>query len=201
MHIEQVHIERLLGFKSLSLDVNPSLQLIAGPNNAGKSSFIRVLEAFFSDPSADDFRQMKPLNDYYVDGGPRMLSSIKIHFGGLTQAEADELDGTLGRDGTFWVQITCSRKGKISYRTWRGTDVRSREIYEWVLQSFDLVKIPSIRVGDADQGGADQSLTRLNDTLESVLVRSGNSRSTQLQRDFANAMEPVENLVREVLRE
>ncbi|WP_246222466.1 ATP-dependent nuclease [Phytoactinopolyspora limicola] len=130
-----------------------------------------------------------------------MLSSIKVHFGGLTEAETDELDGTLGRDGTFWVQITCSRKGKISYRTWRGTDVRSREIYEWALQSFDFVKIPSIRVSGADQGDADQSLTRLHDTLEGVLVRSGNSRSTQLQKDFAKAMAPVENLVGEVLSE
>lgn len=201
MHIEHVHIERLLGFKELSLDVDPSLQLIAGPNNAGKSSFIRVLETFFSDPTSDDFRRLKPLNDYYVDGGPRMLSSIKVRFGGLSQAEASELDGTLGRDGTFWVQITCSRKGKISYRTWKGTEARSREIYEWALQSFDFVKIPSIRVGSADQGDADQSLTRLHDTLEGVLVRSGNSRSTQLQKDFAKAMEPVEDLVREVLSE
>lgn len=84
---------------------------------------------------------------------------------------------------------------------WKGTDARSREIYEWALQSFDLVKIPSIRVGSADQGDADQSLTRLHDTLEGVLVRSGNSRSTQLQKDFAKAMEPVEDLVREVLSE
>lgn len=201
MHIQQVYIKSLLGFKALSLDMDPSLQLIAGPNNAGKSSFIRVLEAFFSDPTANDFKHLKPLNDYYVDGGPRMLSSIKIHFGGLTQAEADELNGPRGRDGTFWVQITCSRKGKISYRTWRGTDARSREIYEWVLQSFDFVKIPSIRVSGADQDDADQSLTRLHDTLEGVLVRSGNSRSTQLQKDFATAMEPVEDLVREVLSE
>ncbi|BBE23462.1 hypothetical protein MN0502_23450 [Arthrobacter sp. MN05-02] len=201
MHIEQVHIKRLLGFEALSLDVDPDLQLIAGPNNAGKSSFIRVLETFFSDPTADDFRRLKPLNAYYVDGGPRMLSGIKVHFGGLTKAETDELGGMLGRDGTFWVQITCSRNGKISYRMWNSTDARSREIYEWVLQSFDFVKIPSIRVSGADQGDADQSLTRLHDTLEGVLVRSGNSRSTQLQKDFAKAMEPVENLVREVLIE
>ncbi|PCC30826.1 ATP-dependent nuclease [Brachybacterium alimentarium] len=201
MHIEQIHIKRLLGFEALSLEVDPDLQLIAGPNNAGKSSFIRVLEAFFSDPTADDFNQLKPLNDYYVGGGPRMLSSIEIHFGGLTREEADELEDTLGQDGTFWVQITCTRKGKISYRTSKGSDARSREIYESTLRSFDFVKIPSIRVSSADEGDADQSLTRLHDTLESVLVRSGNSRSTQLQKDFATAMKPVEDLVREVLGE
>ncbi|WP_430753799.1 ATP-dependent nuclease [Micrococcus luteus] len=201
MHIKQIHIKSLMGFKALSLDVDPSLQLIAGPNNAGKSSLIRVLETFFSDPTAEDFSQLKPLNDYYVGGGPRMLSSIKVYFGGLSPSDADYVADTLGQDGTFWVQITCSRKGKINYRTLKGSDARSREIYAWVLQSFDFVKIPSIRVNNAGQDDADQSLTRLHDTLEGVLVRSGNSRSTQLQKDFANAMKPVEDLVREVLGE
>lgn len=201
MHIEQVHIERLLGFKELSLDVDPDLQLIAGPNNAGKSSFIRVLETFFADPTADHFMRLKPLNEYYVYGGPRMLSSIKIHFGGLTQAEADELDGTLGRDGTFWVKIACTRKGKISYRTWKDSGTKAREIYDRVLESFDFVKVPSIRVTDGDQGGTDQSLARLHSTLEGVLIRSGSSRSTQLQKDFAKAMEPVEDIVKNVLSE
>lgn len=201
MHIEHVQIKSLLGFKSLSLDVDPSLQLIAGPNNAGKSSLVNVLEAFFSDPTAEDFERMKPLNDYYVEGGPRMLSSIKVHFGGLTQAEAAELDDALGRDGTFWVEVRGTRKGKISYLTSKGMDATPREIYEWVLQSFDFVKIPSIRVNDAEQNGADQSFARLYETLEGVLVRSGTSRSTQLQMDFAKAMAPVEKLVQEVLSE
>lgn len=201
MHIQQVQIKRLLGFEALTLDVDSNLQLIAGPNNAGKSSFIRVLETFFSDPTASDFRQLKPLNDYYVQGGPRMLSSIKVHFGGLTEAEVDELNDVVSREGTFWVEITCTRKGKITYRTWTGTDARSREIFEWVLQSFDFVKIPSVRVSGDDEHDADRSLARLHDTLEGVLIRSGSSRSTQLQKDFANAMEPVENLVRGVLNE
>ncbi len=201
MHIEHVQIKSLLGFKSLSFDVDPSLQLIAGPNNAGKSSLVNVLETFFSNPTAEDFERMKPLNDYYVNGGPRMLSSIKVHFGGLTQAETNELDGSLSRDGTFWVEVTCTRKGRINYRASKGMDAKSREIYEWVLQSFDFVKIPSIRVSDAEHDGADQSFTRLYETLEGVLVRSGTSRSTQLQMDFAKAMAPVEKLVQEVLSE
>lgn len=201
MHIEKVEIHHLLGFQKLSLEVDPSLQLIAGPNNAGKSSFIRVLEAFFSDPTADCFRQMKPLNDYYVNGGPRMLSRIIIHFGGLTSAEADDLGGVLDNGGTFWVQISCTRAGTINYRASNGLDMEPRDIYDWVLQSFDFVKIPSIRVSDADQGDADQSMRRLQDTLEGVLISSGRSRSTQLQRDFAEVMEPVEKLVREVLGE
>jgi putative ATP-dependent endonuclease of the OLD family len=201
MHIAQVRIERLLGFRHLELDVDPNLQLIAGPNNAGKSSLIRVLETFFSDPTPGVIQRLMPLNDYYVGGGPRMLSSIKVHFGDLTAAEAEGLEGLIARDGTFWVQIVCTRKGKISYRTYRDSTFRSREVYERVLQSFDFVKIPSVRVSGTEERAGDQSLARLQKTLEGVLVRSGNSRSTQLQKEFAKAMEPVEDLVREVLSE
>lgn len=99
MHIDRVHIERLLGFKRLELEVDARLQLVAGPNNAGKSSLIGVLETFFSDPTPDDIKRLKPLNDYYVDGGPRMLSSIKVHFGGMTPAEAEGLEDIIARDG------------------------------------------------------------------------------------------------------
>lgn len=202
MYIKRVEVQRLLGFKSLELDVDPSLQLIAGPNNAGKSSLVRVLETFFSDPTPDDIQRLKPLNDYYVDGGPRMLSSIKVHFGGMTTEEAEGLEDIIAPvEGTFWVQIACTRKGKISYRTYRDRTSRSRDIYERVLESFDFVKIPSVRVSGAEESDSDQSLARLQETLEGVLVRTGTSRSTQLQKDFAKAMEPVEDLVREVLTE
>lgn len=201
MHIEKVKIIRVLGFKTLSLEVDPNLQLIAGPNNAGKSSFIRVLETFFSDPTADSFRQLKPLNDYYVTGGPRMLSKIIVHFGALTAAETEELGGSLSNGGTFWVEISCTRNGSITYKTSDGLKMEARQVYDWVLQSFEFVKIPSIRVSDADQADADQSMTRLQDTLEGVLISAGRSRPTQLQKDFEEVMKPVEDVVRKVLDE
>ena len=82
VHIDRVDVERLLGFEKLSIEVDPQLQLIAGPNNAGKSSLLRVLETFFANPDGADLLRLKPLHEYYVLGGPRMLSSITVHFGG-----------------------------------------------------------------------------------------------------------------------
>ncbi|WP_026820323.1 ATP-dependent nuclease [Arthrobacter castelli] len=201
MHIEHVDVERILGFKRLRIDVDPDLQLIAGPNNAGKSSLVRVLETFFADPASDDMQQLKPLHDYYLRGGPRMMSSIKVQFGALTSAEVEEFEDLSSRDGSFWVEIACTRNGKLSYRTRGGDSSRSREAYERVLQSFSFVKIPSVRVSGAEQTGNDQSLARLHETLEGVLVRSGSSRATQLQKEFAEAIAPVEGLVRKVLSE
>lgn len=200
MHVQHVEVKHLLGFKHLHVEVDPDLQLIAGPNNAGKSSLVTVLETFFSDPSPDDMQRLKPLHGYYVTGGPRTMSGVKVCFGGLDDTEAEAFADVTSRDGSLDIEIACTRKGTISYRT-RSDASRSREVYERVLQSFSFVKIPSVRVGGADGTDRDLSLTRLHDTLEGVLIRSGGSRSTQLQKEFAEAIEPVENLVRNVLSE
>jgi predicted ATPase len=195
-----VDVERFLGFKRLSVEVDPQLQLIAGPNNAGKSSLLRVLETFFADPSNADLQRLKPLHDYYVHGGPRMMSSIQVQFGGLTDTEAEFFADALVKNRTFWIKISCTRGGRISYHTSRKSS-RARELYERVLESFSFVKIPSVRVSESRQGENDQSLLRLHETLEGVLVRSGGSRRTQLQKDFEEAIAPVEELVHKVLSE
>lgn len=183
----------------MSVEVDPHLQLIAGPNNAGKSSLLRVLEAFFSDPSEEDLQRLKPLQEYYVRGGPRMMSSIQVQFAGLTDEELEYFDEALS-GGAFAIKIACSRAGKVSYRASRGS-TRAREFYDRVLESFSFVKIPSVRVSEAGQEGTDQSLVRLYETLEGVLVRSGGARRTQLQREFEEAIRPVETLVHRVLTE
>lgn len=200
MHIDRVDVERLLGFERLSVEVDPELQLIAGPNNAGKSSLLRVLETFFSDPTSADLQKLKPLHDYYVKGGPRMMSSIQVQFGGLTEAEAEAFSDALVESGTFTIKISCTRGGKISYHASRKSP-RAREHYVRVLESFSFVKIPSVRVSETSRGENDQSLLRLHETLEGVLVRSGGSRKTQLQKEFEEAIAPVEELVHRVLGE
>lgn len=127
-----------------------------------------------------------------------MMSSIQVKFGGLTKAEAEQFEDITSQDGTFRIKISCTRKGTISYHSYRESS-HARERYEQVLQSFNFVKIPSVRVSDPTQTEHDQSLVRLYETLEGVLVRKGSSRITQLQKDFAEAIAPVESLVHNVL--
>ncbi|GGM22271.1 hypothetical protein GCM10010102_17410 [Promicromonospora citrea] len=188
----------MLGFEDLSIEVDPHLQLIAGPNNAGKSSLLRVLETFFANPTGEDLQRLKPLHEYYVHGGPRMMSNIIVHFDALTEPEKEVFGDAVLKNGTFWIKLACSRAGKITYEASRKS-THARELYEQVLQSFSFVKIPSVRVSESVQGESDQSLVRLYETLEGVLVRSGGSRRTQLQKDFEEAIKPVEALVHKVL--
>lgn len=200
MHIDRVDVERLLGFEKVSIEMDPHLQLIAGPNNAGKSSLLRILGTFFANPTGEEVLRLKPLHDYYAQGGPRMMSSIVVHFGGLTEAEHELFGDAILKNETFWIKLSCSRGGRITYEASRKS-AHASELYKEVLQSFSFVKIPSVRVSDSGPGESDQSLVRLYETLEGVLVRTGSSRKTQLQQEFEDVIKPVEELVHRVLSE
>ena len=197
----KVEFERVLGFKAVYFDLDPDLQLIAGPNNAGKSTLVRLLETFFSDPTDEEMLALKPLNAYYSLEGARTLSRINVYFGHLSDDETAAFLPILLRDKTFWVSLRSSRTGFVNFDASRkpGTE-EAKRYYQEILKRFQFVKIPSIRVADGNTTGSD-SLERLVETLEAVLVRKGAIRSTTLQQKYANNMEPVEALVREVLDE
>lgn len=200
MRIRRVEIERFLGFKSVSIDLDPQLQLVAGPNNAGKSSLVRLVEAFFSDPSDEGLLHLHPLNDYYLHLGPRTLSSIMVWFSDLTSDEEMIFAPILRRDGQVWLKLRSSKAGSISYQASQSPSADdAKAFYHEVLSRFHFAKIPSVRVGGASDRGEPESLERLLDTLEAILVRTGSARSTNLQRDFQRSMAPVETLVKEVL--
>lgn len=195
----KVECQRLLGFRDVSIEVDPDLQLIAGPNNAGKSTLVRLLELFFSDPSTDQLLAHKPLNDYYATDGARSLSRVTLHFGELSNEEESAFQTILRQDRTFSISLRATRTGARSFDASRkpGAD-EARRLYEELLTRFYYVKIPSIRMAEGKVGDTD-SLERLLDTLEAVLVRKGTARSTTLQQQFARSIDPVEKLVRETL--
>lgn len=202
MRVTHVEIERFLGFKRLSIDLDRDLQLIAGPNNAGKSSLVRLIEVFFSNPSGEDLMELLPLHPYYSALGARTLSSIQLWFTGFSSEERTAFDPIIRGDDRMSITLRCSRSGSVSYRASRkATAEESQAYYEAVVERFHFVKIPSVRVGGAGDRDEPESLERLLDTLEAILIRTGTSRSTTLQQDFANRMTQVEDLVGEVLNE
>lgn len=199
MRVSRVEVNNLLGFKKLDLAVDTSLQLIAGPNNAGKSSLVRLLETFFSGDRRTPLVDMLPLHEYYRAAGPRTMSEVRVWFGELTDTELNDFGPILVRD-KFWVALRCSRTGQESFATSKkASSDDARRYYQSVVDAVSFVKIPSVRVPDGSGVGGADAIERLVETLESVLVRSGSTRSTSMQQDFAKKLGEVEAVVKEVL--
>ena len=202
MRISRVEIENCLCFKRLALPVDASLQLLAGPNNAGKSSLVRLLETFFSDPDGEQVLPLRSAHSYYWDAGPRILSSIRIWFADLTVQERERCAVALRRDQQFWVALRWTRGGNVSFAASKNVSQdRARELYSYILEQHHFVKIPSVRVGGSGDAEGPASLERLMDTLEALLIRSGPGRSTSVQQDFADKATAIERVVKQVLDE
>ena len=202
MKVCRVEARRFLCFKDVRVDLDDELQLIAGPNNAGKSSLIRLIEAFFSNPTGDSLATMFPLHSYYSELGARTLSTIQLWFRDFTNEEREVFGSVIRRDGRMAISLRCSRSGTLSYQASKKASAEeSQRLYLEVLDRFNFVKIPSIRVGGSETENEPGSIERLMETLETILIRSGSTRSTSLQAEFATKIEEVEGLVREVLDE
>jgi putative ATP-dependent endonuclease of OLD family len=202
MRIAKVEIDNFLCFRHLSLTVDPDLQLLAGPNNSGKSSCVRLLEAFFSDLDGDDLMELQPAHEYFASAGPRILSAVTVWFTDLTSAERAACSSALRRDQHIWVAVRCGRAGRVTYAASRNLSVEdARGLYEYVLGQHHFVKIPSVRVGGPGDRDQPASLDRLLDTLEATLIRRHGRRGTQTQTAFAEKAAEFENVVRGVLDE
>lgn len=182
------------------MQVDPKFQLIAGANNAGKSSLIRLLELFFSDPSGEEMLATRPAHDYFAESGGRTLISVKLWFADLSDEDREACGGACRRDGRFWLGVRCSKAGRVTLLTSQDLKGdRARAIYEHVLDRYHFTKIPSIRIGGSGDLDRPASLERLMDTLESLLIRKPGRRRTGLQKEFSDQAEGVEAMVKEVL--
>lgn len=200
MRISYVEIENFLCFRHLGMPLDRSLQMLAGPNNAGKSSFVRLLETFFSDPSSEELVKLLPRHAYYSAAGPRILSTITVWFSELSEDEAEEAGSAFRRDRKIWISLRCGRTGRVSYTASKGVSQEEAiRLYRSVLDRYQFVKIPSVRVGGANDMDQLASLERLLDTMEGVLIRRTAGPPTGVQKKFTEKIREVEGVVKEVL--
>jgi len=170
MRICRVEIERFRGIRELSFTVPSSLQLIAGANNAGKSTVMAALDFFFKgDYTNLDLELIQPKNSYYSKESPRALTKIKIEFTDLTIPEKrDFKDAISPRKKSFWCQIKISRKGEISFGCSQKADAKF--LYDRLISKFSVFHIPVLRVM---QGGVSNTESqRLMKAVTAVLIRN-----------------------------
>lgn len=182
MKIKEIMIEHFRGIKKARWKVDQNLSILAGPNNSGKTTMLKAIDLFFSDPKGPlHLGMFAPRLSYYSSGGSRMLTKIRIFFDNLSEAQVTEFKTTfLKKKNGFWVELRISRGGIIHWRC-SGKEVNAVNIYEKVLDKFSVLYVPVLRIGE--RGLATTEAQRLHTALIEVLVRVRGRESNE-QKTF-----------------
>lgn len=196
MRITRIQIERFKGLRKVDLSFHGPLSLIAGRNNAGKTTILQALDFFFSSHSKWELENFQPKNSYYQKEGSRPLIKVKLHFGDLISSEEEIFESAYSsRTGSFWVEVRCGRGGSFTYSASKNAD--GNAIYESLCEQVQVVHVPSVRV--EKEGYEDSEIHRLISTVDEVLVKRRPGRSSSLQKKFEKGSDKLLDMVQAVL--
>lgn len=198
MRLSKIELERFLGIRELKLVINSNSQIIAGPNNSGKTTILKALELFFSidgKPAPDLYQ---PRNDYYQDESPRALTRIKLFFSHLSSDESRQFEAAIQpQKKSFWVELKISRRGQVSFLASRKAD--GPAMHRMVCDVIDVVHVPLARIGQV--GDVRMETHRLIATVKDILVRSRPGPKTKLQNQFTRASNKIIKMINNTLNE
>ncbi|MCC7406296.1 MAG: AAA family ATPase [Bdellovibrionales bacterium] len=196
MEIVKIQIERFKGIRDLEVSVPSTLQLIAGANNSGKSTFMQALDLFFSGVDSQiECNLFQPKNQYYGKESPRALTTIKIHFSKLTTNEKNDFkEALLSRTNSFWCQLKISRTGQVKV-VCSGV-AEAKFIYEKLISKFTVFHIPVLRV--SQHGFSDTESRRLMKAVSEVLIRKRPGPKSSDQKRFESETKRLKKLIAKV---
>ena len=199
MKISEIEIERFKGLRNVSFSLENGLQVIAGPNNAGKTTFISALEFFFScEANQVSPANFAPKNGYYENEGRRALTRLKLFFSDLSESEKTEFEEAyLPRKKGIWVEIRISRQGLITYHA--SNNVDGKKTHEKILPHFRVIHVPALRIGS--DGIASTESKRLFTTIHEILVRRRPGRDSKDQAKLKGSFARVQKLIQSVFKE
>jgi len=196
VHISKVEVERFRGMRKVGVSLRNPLQVVAGPNNAGKTTLLMALESFFRGGTECDAAECAPRNQYYRDESGRALIKVRLHFSGLTAEEQERFsDAYLPRNRNFWCERRVSRTGAVSYVASKN----ATGVFERLSDIYEVIHVPAVRIGHG--GLLESESRRLTAAVSEVLVRTRPGPRTNLQKRFEEALNGVDEIVREVMEE
>ncbi|MFV8250483.1 ATP-dependent nuclease [Bdellovibrio bacteriovorus] len=198
MKVSRVVIEHFRGVKKAEWNVDSKMNILAGPNNSGKTTILKAIELFFSIETPDlKISEFAPRLDYY-QGGRRTLSKIRVTFNSLTDAEKAEFSDVYSiRKDELWVELRISKTGDV---TW-SCSIRkesAKATYEKVAERFAVLYVPVLRIGA--EGLSSTESQRLYSTMSEILVRTRGRESLE-QRAFRKKIEGAVKTIKKTLDE
>lgn len=196
MIISAIWIKRFMGIKDFYFPIASNITLIAGPNNAGKSTVLRALDYFFSGGHEGFPGIFYPKNKYYRDESNRALSSIRVYFENVSDSEKKELSRILKNDGTFWIELRATRAGLVSFNS-SGEKSHAQDAYQWIVDNVDVIKVDAVRV--SRDGSLREETSKLFSVTRDAVIRSRRGRLAdkrkKLYEYFEKSIEALDDIL------
>ncbi len=195
MHISRIQIEKFLGLKKVDFEIDSKFQIIAGPNNSGKTTLTKAIHLFFSKLKQNiDQEKFLPKNRYYVQGN---ITKIKITFKGLSSDEINRFRNCYSnRTKSFWIEIKIKKDGRFSYKS-SSNDSDGDKVHEKLINNYHVTYVPVLRVDD--KGIAKNEIRRLNYTIRDTLIKNRPGPKTKTQKSFIRSIIPLSKIILKVL--
>lgn len=198
MRITKVEIKRFLGTKSLSIDVDRAVQVIAGPNNSGKTTFLKAVELFFSGKDSHDPKSFAPKNDYYEEEGNRSKTYVKVVFCDLSKTEVASFKHLLDVKGRLQIELGITKGGSAEYHFYSGK--KDDEAVEKIIGCHEVMYVPVTRT--YEKGAASIHSDRLGGLVKDLLIRSRRgSHAYDLFKQIQGSISEIRKVIDGVLNE
>lgn len=196
MKITNVSVEHFRGVKNASWNLNGELNVLAGPNNSGKTTILKAIELFFSvDVPVLEPTEFAPKFEYY-QAGRRTLTKVRITFGELTDAEKDTFKDEYSKiKKEFWIELRIPKGGEYSWAC-SGKKDNAKSAYERVSERYSVLYVPVLRIGE--RGISSTESQRLHSTMTEILVRT-RGRESEEQRVFRKKLDGALKTIRSTL--
>jgi putative ATP-dependent endonuclease of the OLD family len=204
MYLNTLRIQGFRRFNDLSLKFKEGLNVIVGPNNAGKTAIVDALRVLLSANDEGNLR-LSILDLHSEQGGPLSPdATFTFVFSGLTlQQEADfmtalvpvrEKDGTVSSyNAQFTVQYTqAEAAGRLRLRRWVGEHEENVMSIE-MLEELRAIYLPPLR--DPEQGLKPGRMSQLSKLIQQMMPEKERrgalvDKLTAIDNELTNA-EPI----------
>ncbi len=197
MKISKIHIEKFLGIKHLESTFNGKLQLIAGPNNACKSTVLKAINLFFTGNDRHEKSDYTPQNKYYESDHTRPTTKIRIHFKELTDREKTTFKNLwLPKKKEIWIELRIDKHGRAGYHT--SNSGNGKSAFESLSNIYDIMYIPAVRAGTNSRENENRKLFI---AAKDALARQRKGELNELQKQFKLRAKGVSKVISEILTE
>ncbi len=205
MHLSNIKIENFRNLKSLVVDLRRGLNVLVGPNNAGKTNlFDAIRHALGSSSNQSESLWLEEEDIYHTSEGQPTTEpiSIQLTFSDLNETQRPHFFEIIDFSQNVPTETACARinfegswlqeKGRFRVKRWGGANSGERtQIPTEILEALPVTFLPALRDAEAALTPGNRSV--LARVLRDLSKRGGDDYYQDFETIFEKANEQLKD--------